>query len=310
MSVPFDLLSQLWLHEPDADMLAAVRAIDAQGLHEPHLAQPDELAVAYADLFLLNVFPYGTAFTDPFGELNGRAALHVAAQYEACDYAPQELTAVGAPDHLGLCLGFLAHLEQRGKLDATANFLSHFITWAPVCCFAVEREPTAHSFYRSIATLTREALLTKFSEQPDKLKPPAMEPHQLAIAESPSEDEVRLRDIVRFLMAAARCGIFLSRSRLGLWTQSLGSRQPFAARFNVAESMFETAGELGKVDVLLGMLAAEATLWQKAYQAWGLQHPAWQAFALPWLERIEATNQLLNRMQENLDHRVAATGGL
>jgi TorA maturation chaperone TorD len=137
------LLSHLWLHEPDAD--AITHAVAELGLPP---ATTDELASAYADVFLLNVYPYGTAFTDPSGELNGPAAQQIAALYEAHGYQPPELNAVGAPDHVGLCLGFLGEL---GELEIRELSLD----WIAVCCLAVERESAAPPFYRALASTTR-----------------------------------------------------------------------------------------------------------------------------------------------------------
>ena len=91
-------LSSLWLHEPDAATIT--RAVRELGLPS---ADPNDLAMAYADLFLLNVSPYGTVFTDEWGELNGASAQYIAGLYEAHGYHPPELTEVAAPDHLGLC---------------------------------------------------------------------------------------------------------------------------------------------------------------------------------------------------------------
>src|SRR3990172_12671037 len=98
-------LSSLWLHEPDSVTVA--RAENELGLPT---ATPDELAAAYADLFLLNVYPYGTAYTDPDGELNAPSAHKLATLYETQGYCPPELNEVAAPDHLGLCLGFIHHI--------------------------------------------------------------------------------------------------------------------------------------------------------------------------------------------------------
>ncbi len=103
----FDLLSSLWLHEPDSAAIA--RAASELGLPT---AEPGELALAYADLFLLNVYPYGTAYTDPDGELNAPEAHELATLFEAYGYCPSELNEVAAPDHLGLCLGFLSHVSS------------------------------------------------------------------------------------------------------------------------------------------------------------------------------------------------------
>ena len=65
MKPPLSLLSRLWLSEPDAALLR--NAVDA-GFPQ---ASIEDLALAYADLFLLNVYPYGSVYLDSSGELNG-----------------------------------------------------------------------------------------------------------------------------------------------------------------------------------------------------------------------------------------------
>ena len=90
------LLSNLWLHEPDESMLALAR----EGFALPAVASTAELAMAYTDLFLLNVYPYGTAYTDAWGELNTPEARSIRAKFEAHGYRPKELLETGAPDHL------------------------------------------------------------------------------------------------------------------------------------------------------------------------------------------------------------------
>ncbi|MBI1800895.1 MAG: molecular chaperone TorD family protein, partial [Chloroflexi bacterium] len=156
----YPLLSCLWLHEPDSTALAEARR------HEPFAnaletdSDQTALASAYADLFLLNVYPYGTAYTDEWGELNTGEAQSAKAVYEAHGYNPPELNAVGAPDHVGLGLGFLAHLtlnpspHEREGLKVRSDLLA----WVPVCCLAVECQPFVHPFYRALVKLTRETL--------------------------------------------------------------------------------------------------------------------------------------------------------
>src|SRR5690606_24258294 len=124
--LPFALLARLWLHEPDASVAADVIAL----LQQPP-ATPNELAAAYASLFLLNVYPYGTVFTDPSGELNGSGAQYTARLYAAHGYQPPELQTVGAADHLGLYLGFLAHLAEHGQSAVSAKVLAGLLAWAP-----------------------------------------------------------------------------------------------------------------------------------------------------------------------------------
>ena len=286
----YQLLSQFWLREPDADALARIHA--QAGLSFD--GDPSALATAYADLFLLNVYPYGTAYTDEWGELNTPEARETAALYARHAYQPRELTEVGAPDHLGLCLGFLAHrprLWQSGKTEeAVARFLDDLIGWSPVCCLAAERDPSAHPFYQALARLTRETILANIAPLRTSRHAP------LVVTGYQPGEELRLRDVVRFLLIPARCGMFLSRSRLGALALALGTRLPFGARFDVAQWLFTCAGEGGQIDALLRLLRAEADEWSGAYRVWAEQWTTWQKPAAQWLARLEATRRLLDEM--------------
>jgi len=289
--LPLNLLSSMWLHEPDEGTLARA----SEELHLP-MVTPAELAVAYTDLFLLNVYPYGTVFTDPSGELNGPGAERVGALFERHGYHPPELGEAGAPDHLGLCLGFLALLAGKHEVSR-GHFASDFLAWAPVCCLAVEREPSAHVFHRALAARTRETLLDKFSEKQESRTEFSTLVFRDSSPQWPVEDEIRLRDILHFLLAPARCGMFLSRSRLGELGRGLGQRLPFSSRYDVAESLFAAAGQSGQVEALLDRLAEEADAWETSYRAWADAYPAWADLSTQWTGRTQAARRTLNEMR-------------
>jgi TorA maturation chaperone TorD len=284
------LLSRLWLAEPDAETLS--RAADA-GLPR---ADTGALAPAWADLFLLNVYPYGTAFSDVSAELNGPAAASAARRYEAAGYRPPELGTVGAPDHAGLCLGFLAHLASQGR--ESPAFLAWTLDWLPVCALAVERQPSAHSFYRDMAAATRNVLLASPSSQSSRSDD--LTPEQDA-APGDDEEETTLSTVVRFLLAPAACGLFLSRSRLGVLALEAGLRLPFGSRFDVARALFEAAGECGRVGPVLQALTAETEAWDEAYAALARAHPSWESRAVAWRARLAATRERLEQMRRILD---------
>ena len=280
------LLSRLWLAEPDEKTLLLAREAGLLGRGEP-----TGLAAAWTDLFLLNVYPYGTVFTDISGELNGPAAAAVAHRYEAAGYRPPELAGAGAPDHAGLCLGSLAQLAQEGREDP--SFLAWTLDWLPVCALAVERQPSAHPFYRNMAAATREALLSgafvSASAVPEDLAP---------VLEwgDETEEEVDLSRVVRFLLAPAASGFFLSRSRLGALALEAGLRLPFGSRSDVARYLFEAAGECGRVEPVLAALSREAEAWDAAYSVLAREHVAWRARAGAWRARIASTRERLSEM--------------
>lgn len=281
------LLSRLWLREPDASALAECRQFVSLA---PHITDPAELASAYTDLFLLNVYPYGTVFTDPSGELNASGAWSAAERFEARGFRPRELSEAGAPDHMGLLLGFLDHLSGDSRKEP--ELFADFAQWGPLCCFAVEREASAHPFYRALASATRGHLM-------DLAAPLRDSSEELPIAPG-FEEEIALSDIVRFLLAPARSGLFLSRAKLGRLAKALGMRLSFASRFEVAQLLFGTAGETGRVEELLEAISVEASKWEAAYREWARQAPSWAPCASRWLERIAATRLLLQEMRQTL----------
>ncbi len=296
----FSLLSALWLREPDAETLSRARQIPALA---PDGAGLGELAVAYADLFLLNVYPYASVFLDPDGEMNGARAQEMRGVYEQFDYAPDALREVGAPDHIGLMLGLLAQARH-----ASRAILPYALDWAPVLCLAVEREPAAHSFYRALASETRRVLFAEI-ESPD-LEPRVRTSGQIAELQLESDpsalraglefsgEETSLRSIVHRLLCPARSGIFLSRARLGAWARDLGVPLPFGGRFDVGVSLFEVAGVVDSIARLVDWLMAEVEEWDAAFTAWS--EAGWGDYAIAWQARITRTARLLAEMRELL----------
>lgn len=187
------------------------------------------------------------------------------------------------------------------------DFLTDLRTWAPVCCLAAERDPSAHPFYRALAQLTRETLLSgelriaSGETEIANFYPEPAEGRNSPFAIRNSQFAIRLRDIVRFLLTPARSGMFLSRARLGQLAKELGMRLPFGSRFEVAEWLFACAARAGEgqqLSTLLQKLPVEANEWAAAYRGWALRYPAWQPAAARWLERIAQTRDMLREMEQ------------
>ena len=279
------LLSRLWLREPDAEALASAAVTGLPGGEAP------DLAAAWTDLFLLNVYPYGTAFTDVSGELNGLEAARSLSRYERAGYRPAELSSAGAPDHAGLCLGFLAHQAALGLQEP--EFLGWTLDWLPVCALAVVRQPSVHPFYGSLAGATIETLLRETSPSSSMAaRPSGPFPPEAA------DEEPDLFGLIRFLLAPAASGFFLSRSRLGSLAVGAGLQLPFASRFETARALLEAAGECGRVERVLEGLGREAQAWDSAYASLAVAHPSWRSRADVWRGRVAATGARLERMGE------------
>lgn len=237
------LLARLWLHEPDVETV-----IEAHTRLGMPLADPEELAHAYTDLFVLNVYPYGSVFLDEPGELGGPTTERIAEMYAKAGFQPRELADVAAPDHLGLCLAFLDTLRDH---ESTGGY---DWAWIDACCFAVLREPGVHPFYADLASVTI-AHSAPLCDDKDACTPAG--PFDIRH----EGDEVTLGRIVRFYLAPARCGMFLSRGRLGHIARSLDMRLPFGSRFDVARSLFQATGEGGRISDLLDQLDDEVRAW-------------------------------------------------
>ncbi|HTD51835.1 MAG TPA: molecular chaperone TorD family protein [Thermoanaerobaculia bacterium] len=278
------LLSRLWLSEPDAELLRA--AIEA-GFPPTSI---DDLALAYTDLFLLNVYPYGSVYLDSSGELNGAPAARAERLYALAAYSPPDLLRAAGADHAGLCIGFLAHAAEKGVDDSEMRRMLR--AWIPVCTLAVEREPGAHEFYRFLARATREQLLSE---------PPPPETQEDFLGEfglSPGADgEIRLSDVLRFLLTPARCGFFLSRGRIGQLARSAGLRIPFGSRFEVARSVFEQSGEEAIVSGLIDLLTRERDEWEQSLEELSKRHPTWAPQGRFWKARLEGTREALAAMR-------------
>jgi len=289
----WDGLARLWLHEPDSRALECAGAL---GLATSG-SSLDELAAGFSELFLLNVYPYGSVFTDPSAELNGRFASWSASRYDRRGYVTAEFWDAGAPDHVGLCLGYLGHLEKLGETDA--DFTRALQQWLPVCALAVERDPSAVALYRELAATTRALLLREEAGGPG-----LSAAGDAATDESPdgaaSGEEVHLSDVLAHLLAPARSGFFLSRARLGQIGLQSGMRLPFGGRYEVARALFAAAGESGRVAEVLGALSVEADAWDAAYAHWESEHPAWVRLAPPWRARIVRTRGRLAGMGDLL----------
>jgi TorA maturation chaperone TorD len=169
------LLGRLCLAEVDARLLAALRATPE---FAATLAGDDDALLAalraeYARLFLLNAPPYESVYVDEAMLLNTAATVAVVEAYRAGGYSPAGQA--GAPDHVGLELGFLGHLAAvesgalaRGDVPAAAEnrtrqrrFLAeHVGRWAPIWGTAVARL-ARQPFYTALGAVVCDYVLAE-----------------------------------------------------------------------------------------------------------------------------------------------------
>lgn len=311
----FSLLSRLWLKEAGQETLAEMDTLPSLG---QHAAGEKELAIAYTEAFLLNVYPYASVFLDLDGEMNGLRSRELAALYQQFGYQPAFLYEAGAPDHLGLVLGLLAHIPHSQRASVLSKFV---LDWAPVLCLSIERQPSVHPFYRALAACTRQALFQACTAEDLTSQPPPFSPPALADAGHPQDgghpedgwielplagpdEELSLSQVIHYLLCPSRSGMFLSRSQLGKWAQRIGVPLAFGERYRLGISLFEAAGLAERVPELLDWLLVEVEAWDAAYAGWTEQYPVWTLFAGEWRERLAATRNLLEKARLSVQDTV------
>jgi TorA maturation chaperone TorD len=310
----YRLLSAVYLQEINGTLLAALRVHDSFGAT---IAARDEddflrrLRVEYARLFVMNVYPYESAYVEAEVMLNTAVTQAVVEAYQAVGYAPELSRPVGAPDHIGIELDLMRVLAEREAHDLAAGDLpaaeedrarqrafltEHLASWGPVFALSVVRD-TRLPLYREIGGFTAEFLLadldllTAAGPWPERngLWPPAALP--------PVPPDLSLRDIAHSLTTPARAGFHLSREELFRLAGQLELPLAPVERWLMLEQLFQSAARYGQLRALLtglGELAARAS---GTYTEWQQCFPGAALAIEPWEQRAHATATALREMQ-------------
>jgi hypothetical protein len=271
------LLARLWSGEPRPEDLERARALGmAAG------GAPPEHAQRFADVLLLGVPPYGSVFTDDAAELDGPSSRALAQLFRQHNFAPPELAACAAADHLGVCLLFLAGNEG----EAAERVGREIALWSPVCCFAVEREAVERApLLRDLALRTVERVLAGTAATAELV--PARSAPAL------DDAETSLDDVAGYLLAPARCGAFLSRGRMGRLARTAGVAVPFAARRDLLHAIFRAAGENGRLPAWCASLGAELAAWSDHHREVAGRHPVWRSAGAAYAARALAARDFV-----------------
>ncbi len=285
--------ARLFLVEPDAETLQALR--DVPRFTEASRINPRDLRVEFTRLFGMNVFPYASVFLDPEALLNTATTARVEAKYAAADFEPARDLPIGAPDHFGVELSFVAQLLSSGRAGAANQFLeSELLSWAVVFLHAVEKN--AHvDFYRILACETRRWLLEEFDSSSCGEDLQRRNSHSEFALQGNEEDD--LFSVVSFLVTPAQSGIFLSKEDLSRIGRHLELPMSFGDRGLMLKSLFRSAGEYEKIDPLLVTLNAEVDDWIELYSSDSENHPAVAVALRPWRVRAEETLTRLEKME-------------
>lgn len=144
--------------EPDDDTLHQWSALPPLS-EAANTATAADAALQFAEALLQAVPPYASLFRSQDAMLNAEPAEVAAESYARHGFEIRGAWRAGAADHLGLELLFIAWSIERRQPGWRSFLVEQVLTWAPVCCLAVERLPYA-PLYRAVAELTRLTLLS------------------------------------------------------------------------------------------------------------------------------------------------------
>ncbi|MCC7020465.1 MAG: molecular chaperone TorD family protein [Ardenticatenales bacterium] len=172
------LLARLWLAEPDADLIAALRRTPGLAEHVPSGGGDSgdgggdgvrhDLAVAWLDLVSRHVPPHESVFVDPTAMLDAPSTARFRATLARCGWSPPPGLRVPAPDHLGVQLLALADLGG----GATAVLTDHLVVWLPIFADALAHADI-HPLYAAAARQTLDTVLSLADDLPLSTLPPS-----------------------------------------------------------------------------------------------------------------------------------------
>ncbi|MDE3091082.1 MAG: molecular chaperone TorD family protein, partial [Chloroflexota bacterium] len=145
--------ARLFLLEPGGETLAALQNDARFAEATPFDARA--LRVEFTRLFTLNVFPYASVFLDAAAALGTETTARVEAAYDRGGFEIQRDWPIGAPDHFGAELAFVAHLLHADREPEADRFLAaEVLPWAGIFLPAVEQN-AQEPFYRVVARAAR-----------------------------------------------------------------------------------------------------------------------------------------------------------
>ena len=265
----------------------------------------DEYAAQHFNLFGRNVYPYAAVFLEENGYLGGTITQEASAFYADFGYvAPLN----ESPDHLAIelnALAFLCGMEadahtNRGAHDVhysrqlQRQFLDeHLLRWLPAFAFGVEQQ-ASDEVYRAIVRQALALTLEHRGLLGENLMP--AQPFRLPnVPHLTDYEKTSLRDIARYLLTPVYTGFFLSQSDITRLGGILRLPHGFGKREQTLLNLLREAADYDLFDRLIAELEKLCGRWQKLY---GGQHNVPQSIRIPWLERLQQTEQMLAELRQ------------
>lgn len=304
----YDLFGRLYLQGLTDELWPIVQRVPELTDATPEVFDADKAAADHYRLFGLNVFPYASLYLDDEGRIGGPVTDYVRHQFRQIDLGV-DLSQESA-DHLGhelIFLGFIASAEADAWGDSTdvevarmqhiqRHFLDrHLSWWLPVFAHAVRRQK--YSFYTTLADLTLELVL----DHRAALDPDVAESLTPALGTPPKlldDQNTGLKDIAEFLSMPAWCGVCLSRDDIARLGRSERIPRGFGGRTRMLANLLRSAAEFDRLESVMNRLLDWLEDWRTHYCALRKNSiPCMEAVADFWLERVENTTHMVQRLQ-------------
>ncbi|MCA9932020.1 MAG: molecular chaperone TorD family protein [Anaerolineales bacterium] len=264
----------------------------------------DETAAAHYHLFQLNLFPYESIFLGTDGLLGGPVTDAVLSQYEQSGFHVD--TSATSPDHIGYELAFLSFLcgaeadAWEDGLGETAVLMQqrqhmflqrHLLRWLPPLAQAIRSQE--QPLYTALADLTVNFVADHAAQstaQPSFTLP--------ALPDLLNNDKTGLKEIANYLTTPAYSGVFLSHDRISLIARQHQLPRGFGNRVQMITNLMRTAVQYNTLPTLLQTIQQQIIEQETAYRQIGTTHPHLAVFITPWQMRLQATQNMLQTMQE------------
>jgi TorA maturation chaperone TorD len=290
----YRFFARFFVSEPDVAFLEALK--NAERFTATLSSGLRDLRIEFTRLFTINVFPYASIFLDPEAFLNTETTARVEFAYGQAGFEPDPRLAVGAPDHFGVELMFIAHLIESGRELAANEFLSEeILPWAVVFLQAVAIN-AREEFYKVAAQETGAWLMNDITSPPTTL--------HLSTVSTPLSDEDDLDAVVTQLLTPARSGIWLAKDEVSSIARDLALPISFGDRALMLKSLFRQAGEYGRTEHLLRRLCEQTEQWVRYYGQHAHTYPQMVPILEVWMKRANDSLAQLRQMSRIVQRSV------
>ncbi len=112
------------------------------------------------------------------------------------------------------------------------------------------------------------------------------------------DDKTGLREIANYLATPPWSGLYLSRADLGRLGRAERLPRGFGPRARMLANLLRSAATFDRLDPLLNQLAGMIQTWRSHYAALAEREvPILEMVAQTWLERLDATEEIITRMR-------------